>query len=153
MDSLSTSDSVVAPHPPPPDDHSKTGVVLPHPSPQRSTRGSFLGQKLSPRPSGSATPPRSPAAQDMEEILARSRGHSGRGLGGKCISLSARRRLSLNSDQVCCVCLCVCESLSVCVCVCAVRVSVCVCVTSVDGYWLCVCVSIVEPLSGHQCSR
>jgi hypothetical protein len=78
-----------------------TGVILPHPSPQRGVCGSFLGQKCSPRPGVPTTPPRSPAAQDMEEILARSRGHGGRGGAGVAKSpvLSARRRLSLNSDK------------------------------------------------------
>ncbi|CAI7994295.1 Telomere-associated protein RIF1 [Geodia barretti] len=78
-----------------------SGVILPHPSPQRGVRGSFLGQKRSPRPGVPTTPPRSPAAQDMEEILARSRGHGGRGGAGVAKSpvLSARRRLSLNSDK------------------------------------------------------
>ena len=112
-DSLSLPDSAVSRQPLPSSSTSSssddpnpcnTGVVLPHPSPQKGVRGSFLGQKRSPRPGGvPTTPPRSPAAQDMEEILARSRGRGGRGgtaAVGKSPALSARRRLSLNSDKV-----------------------------------------------------
>ena len=107
--SLSLSDPLLPPQSATPNDSSKAAsIVLPHPSPQRNVRGSFLGPKRSPLGGGVATPPRSPAVQDMEEILARSRGQTVVGGGassvGKSPSLSARRRLSLGSDQVCVIC-------------------------------------------------
>ena len=74
-------------------------VIVPHPSPKKGVRGSFLDRP--PKPIVSSTPPRSPAAQDMDDILTRSHGgqRSGR-VGDMSPALSARRKLSLNSDMV-----------------------------------------------------
>ena len=106
-DGLSLSNSATPHLQTPPTDEAvsrNSGVVIPHSSPQRGVGGSFLGPNRSPRPGGVlTTPPRSPAAQDMEEILARSRGQGGRGEGSAgvaSLTLSARRKLSLNSDKV-----------------------------------------------------
>ena len=112
-DSQPLSDSVIVSkpsHAPPTTSEAEqpTTVIVPHPSPQKGVRGSFLAQNRSPKLSVTKTPPRSPSAQAMDEILARSHarqqsraGQSGEGSAAKSPAPSARRRLSLNSDRVC----------------------------------------------------
>ena len=78
--------------------HAST-VVLPHTSPKKGVKGSFLAHNRSPKPTVPNTPPRSPAAQAMDEILARSRSRK-HPEGQDSPALSARRRLSLTSDEV-----------------------------------------------------
>ena len=107
--SLPISDSVIVSNPPQSVTSTSDGscvstVVVPHPSPQKRVQGSFLGQKRSPKPNLPNTPPRSPAAQAMDEILARSHarqeGQASGNSTAKSPALSARRRLSLNTAKV-----------------------------------------------------
>ena len=91
----------------------KSTVIVPHPSPKKGMKGSFLPQNRSPKLSVPNTPPKSPAVQAMDEILARSHarqqqqaGQSSDNSVTKSPALSARRRLSLSSDKVYLHCTC-----------------------------------------------
>ena len=93
--------SVPFPEPQAPPQASEPAVVLPHPSPMKGVKGSFLSH--SPKRSVPSTPPKSPAAQALDDILARSHsrqaGQTPGSLTGKSPALLSRRRLSLTDDN------------------------------------------------------